>query len=372
MKALLKQVALLFAGVAAVHIILVALTSIAYSPLDELDTFKAWETIYRLPERLVAFGVSEPALRQERNMIVLGASNAVQGFRPAELGAGFPEYRIHNMALNGSNVTEMRMAVELAIASTPPALVTDTVFVYGVWYGGFVDNSQRKAMQHAFQLDRGKEGNEDAGLRPELERWGAPGVLSNTNLLEDYPPLLRGISLGLRPYFALDRVKVFVWRFGVPLALLSGGPVGEARARAMALDLDVTPLQFAFSREAQINFWRRYMGRPDGQLKEEQFEELTALARRVEQLGACLVLVDMPIPAWHEEISKEDASYRRLMTKGLAEIATLRRISYVSLRDARLEFSDSAHPREGTTSQWSDELVKRVRPLLQESLAKPQ
>ena len=53
-----------------------------------------------------------------------------------------------------------------------------------------------------------------------------------------------------------------------------------------------------------------HMATKDGVLYEEQFDELRALWKTVGQKGGMLVIVDLPLPAWHREGSPHYPFYR--------------------------------------------------------------
>jgi len=364
MKALLKQLILLTLGVALIQVALIGITYLLFPPLYTLDTFDAPHTIYRVPERLDACGVWEPALRQKRNVIVLGTSNSVQGFRPEVLGREFPDFSIHNMALNGTNVTETRLAVDLANASMPPRLARQTIYVCGVWYGLFVDNAQRDKMQGFFQRFRNGIQGGEAGLKPELVRWSPLAITFDDPVFIKHPVLFGSLSVGMRPYLEIDRIKSIVWGLDRAKGRTVLQSALKGRWDLSAIMPQTPPLAFNLEDDKELNYWISYMGVHDGELNEEQFDELTTLTRHIADGGAYVILVDMPLPEWHKRQSKEDASYRRLLAMRLPALTASKHVAFVSLEDTSLEFADSVHPLFEAIPVWSEELAKHIRPVI--------
>jgi hypothetical protein len=359
MRPLIRQTIVLLVGVTAVHAMFVLLTLAIYPPLNVLDTLDAQATLYRRSHRLAAFGIWEPALRQGRNLVILGGSNCKQGFRPAELHAELPEYRIHNLALDGTNVTEMRLVVDLAGAAMPDAVAKQAVFVVGICYPVFADNIHRNKW---FGRPDDPNAGYDVGLRREIARWTPDASLSNYGEIPNSRAVNATFATALRPYFMFDNVKVMLQQVEPSKLQLSVGAV--LNGQWQLLKSEPEPRYFLNPRADQLSALNSLIGTATGELNPEQFDELLQLAHDINRLGARLILVDMPLPEWHRVASAADTHYRRRLPEYLPQLADLEGFDYVDLYDAPLRFIDQGHPFPNQTATWGHALAEKIRPLL--------
>ena len=65
------------------------------------------------------------------------------GFRPARLQQLVPQATVHNLAIGGANMTEVRQMVDLVLEVQSPAAQRRNLFVIGAWYGLFADDRAR-------------------------------------------------------------------------------------------------------------------------------------------------------------------------------------------------------------------------------------
>src|SRR6476660_2813110 len=110
MKAILKKLAWLIAGVGAIYGVLLVVSLVLF-PLHRqagvLDTARCVDTIYMTEPKYMFLNRS--ALRtDEDRLVLLGASNIVLGIRPAELQPLLPNISVNNLGVSGSNIPEVR------------------------------------------------------------------------------------------------------------------------------------------------------------------------------------------------------------------------------------------------------------------------
>ena len=106
------------------------------------------------------------------------------------------------------------------------------------------------------------------------------------------------------------------------------------------------------------------MGRPDGSLADEQFEKLEALVRRTRGYGALVVLVDLPLPAWHRARSPYFQDYQRRKGPLLARLTAVEGVTILDLQSAYTDesgFRDSAHPTPAAARLWSQTVALALR-----------
>ena len=244
---------------------------------------------------------------------------------------------MHNLAVGASNITQIRQIVELTYEVLSSDERKHTTLVVGIWFGNFVENAKR--------WGPGKQ----TDIQVELKRYGGyefkdHQILPVSTRVQDLR--LHYLSL-FGPYTLLRRL--FVLASGIQIRIPYSGSVDdEFKKRAFA-------------------FWREYMGSPDGSLGREQFDAVIELAQLVEKNGGKLVILDLPIPKWHQSASLYLKSYESLKSELIKPLFTNPRVRYMDLRDLNenSHFYDSAHPTKQAALIWSttlkEELLKLTR-----------
>lgn len=343
MKTIARQSLFLLLGILVLYLLLLALSLLLVPPQrleGGLDSGRAGLSLY-LTEPKYVFLARGALASDHDKVIVLGASNAVVGFRQEHLQVLLPGVEVSNLAVGGSNLTQLRQIVELVQEAQEPAVRARNTFVIGLWYGLFADDRVRwhTPDRHAGDTDidieryrygfyrRGEHG--PVALLPS--RWLDAGVvLIHPWLVGDR--LLRDASASLR-----DRLKG------------KAPPLSDEARNAKRVD--------EAARARYLAFWSDYMG---GSLSEAQFAQLEALIQDVRRTGGRVVLVDLPLPDWHKKRSPFTADYYRRLGEFLArhrDDAGVQVASIEGVRAGDFDFSDEVHPKPRVTPQWSRQLA---------------
>jgi len=311
-----------------------------------LDTNMNWrKTVYNDEAHELVLGGYMLRRSCDPKMFLLGASNVREGFRPDELQPLFPSLDIHNLAIGGDNVTQVRQVLGIMKANVPDKVLTNSVVVLGIWYGLFVDNRKLWGQEGITNLQRQqigsffyrREGNEMVPVLQSSQMCLAVQVLR---------PYFFCLNLQKRCRYYYPRLREFIsdylLRRTIDFSVFSDKP---------------TVVDESFKTRA-IEFWFDYIGRRDGTLDNEQFDELVRLCNVITETGAQLILVDLPLPRWHQERSPYWTDYQERKMSSLRAILKSPRVRYVNLQHMSNDemFSDSGHPDPHFTCMWSKAL----------------
>ncbi|HUN45176.1 MAG TPA: hypothetical protein VMU85_01590 [Stellaceae bacterium] len=343
MGAILKQCLVTLGFLAGLHLAILGGTLLLYPfPVQKggLDTASAPDTLFTTEPKYV-FLDRAPLRSDKRQLILLGASNVVAGFKLRELQPLLPDMVVHNLAIGGSNVTEMREVVSLVQDELDPAARRRTIYVIGLWYGMFVANENHWATpdRHAGDTDIDIERYRYGFYRRTAE---GPVAVVPTRFL-DYA------LVAIQPYLALDRfardAQDFLTHRPPPLT-------DEQRNAASLSDEEKTRL---------LANWTKYMGVP-GPIADQQFEELARTVDDILASGSKVILVALPLPQWHERQSPYQASYVEKKNRLLARLATRPGVAILSLEDldADPNFQDEVHPKPRVSHLWAERLANVV------------
>jgi hypothetical protein len=323
-----RYVAMLLLTCLAVYSALMGLSYVLFPAREaaSIDTSLAGLSLYGTEPKYLFFSLGV-LKRPGPRIVFLGASNVRDGFRPQEvqarLGNAIP---VDNLGVGASEIREISELVDLAYEQIPVSAWRDQTFILGIWYGMFQPDALAWP-DGATDLDR------------ERARYGVLG--------RDGGALLRPVLLISRVY------DLYVTRAvtAVRVALLR--LAGETPADVTVTDRNSFHLT-ASERAASLVAWRKRMGAP-GAWDEKQFQRFDALAREISRRGSRLVLLDLPLPAWHRDALAYDSQYRLHVLSHLKAALVLPGVSYASMRDgfSDEQFYDSAHPRPLAAPLWA-------------------
>jgi hypothetical protein len=346
MRPILVQLMRLGAALVALYGLLLLVT-LALRPATParaaLDSAQAGSSLYLTEPKYVFFSRSRLNTPTQK-LLVLGASNALVGFKQRELQAALPEREVHNISVSGSNITQLRQIVQLVREVQTPEARRHNTFVLGLWYGVFAAD---RARWHTPDRHPGDTDIDLERYRYGFYRRSAGGA---TPLLA--PSALDTGAHLVHPYLVLDELARDVTR-----SLregLSGKPAKLTDEQRNQRTVE------ASEQAGYLAFWRDYMG-DVGVLSDAPFQTLRQLVQEVTADGGQLVLVDMPIPAWHAQGSPLHADYERRLGNLLPELQA-RQVSVLRIHDDENEdFSDEVHPKPRVTERWSRELASGLR-----------
>jgi hypothetical protein len=324
-------------------------------PLDtdrgSLDSGAAASTLYITEPKYVFLDRASLALAHPRTVFV-GASNVVVGFRQPEIAPLLPGVEVDNLAVGGSNITQMAQIVDLVQEIQGKAARDETTFVIGVWYGNFVENRFKwyTPERHAGDTDI------------DIERYRY-GFFRRTEAgpVALVPPdhLALGVVL-IHPYLVLDKLSRWLSRHAREAVF---GP--DRKPSRDALNAFV---RSEAERVEYLKYWHQQM-QVDGDIPDEQFIVLHDLIGRILATGSKVVLVDLPIPKWHETRSPYTASYARKRDELVSQFRGQPGFAYVEMKDkdGDLDFYDEVHPKPRMTPLWAADIASH----LQQDLVNP-
>jgi hypothetical protein len=350
MRPILIQLARLGAAVVALYLLILGVTLVAV-PLSTndagpLDVARASSSLYLTEPKYVFMERSRLNTTTDK-LLVLGASNALVGFKRSELQALLPDLEVHNISVGGSNITQLDQIVQLVHEVQSPAARRRDTFVIGSWYGLFASDQARwyTADRHGGDTDIDIE-----RYRYGFYRRGERGPVA---LL---PPrfLPTGAAL-IHPYLVVDQLTRDVTQS--LRERMSGKPhkLTDAERNARVIS--------EAERQQYLAFWHQNMGSVE-RLSDVGFARLTHTIDRILAQGGRVVLVDMPIPRFHAQGSPLHADYAARMARLLPELAARDGVAVLRLQgDNDEDFSDEVHPKPRVTKRWAQALAEL--PLLQ-------
>lgn len=338
MKTILRQAALLLLFLLMLYgvALAIAVPVLPWPGTGNLDTASATESPF-MTEPKYAFLSRHRLDGTDDKAILLGASNVLAGFRPARLQGLVPAVAVHNLAIGGANMTEVRQMVDLVLEVQSPAARRHNVFVIGAWYGLFADDRAR------WNTPDRHPGDTDLDI--ERYRYGFYRRTASGPVAVLPPDWLDGGVTLIKPFLLVDR-----------LARDAGKALRPNRALSALGDQATVP---STERQGQyLAFWEDYMG-GSGHLDAAPFEALTKTINTIVAAGGRVLLVDLPLPHWHASASRYEASYRQHWAALRQQLDGAAGVAFLSLRDADRpeDFSDEVHPKPRVAERWAVRLA---------------
>jgi hypothetical protein len=292
MRALLRQLAWLTGTLAFCHALVWAISMAVVPPKAVVDALPASDTVYLTDAKLVAVGIANMGATATPKMIVFGPSNVVSAFRPSEVHALFPQYEVHQLALGFHNLSHAKLEGRLLTETIPAPVLKQSVFVLGVWYGAFVENSHPRLFDMKGVFLR-------SGLFTQRE--GAIHPIASPERLPVLVQLLRPF------HFAQWLVESRLGTYKPHLIdrLVNAPAKGNEKEQSLETIED------------------KWLKRQDRSLADEQFDELVETARLLTAAGAQVVVVDMALPRWHTAHASYLPAYEQQKAKYWPRLAAL-------------------------------------------------
>jgi len=326
-----------------------------YPEKESVDTYYAKDTIYYTAERLVVSGLGSLNQNSEK-LFFVGSSNALEGYRPGDFTSQITHHEINNISCNSSNITQIKQIVELVYQQQiEERNASQNVFVLGLWFGSFVEDKRI--------WEEGRTHIDIEKLKLNLYKETPEGIVPSMG-----QSLRKPFGLFLRPYYLIEnkivrpaknfqkdlKPRLLQWIKGEPYAALDND-----------IELNLRVMNEVAKQKA-LNYWNNYIEQKDGSFDLEQFEKLVQLSKLIESHNDVLIIVDMPIPHWHEQRSLYFAYYQEHKINLLSNILSNKKVHYVNMQSFNqdLDFYDSSHPKPKTTKSWSDELGPRIREII--------
>lgn len=348
MKLILRQIGRLLGALLALYgLLLVA--SLVLVPREDsarrLDAGSAASTLFITEPKYVFLARSRLDTPADK-LILLGASNMLVGFKQAQVQALLPGLEVHNLSVGGSNVKQIAQIHELVSEVQTPEARRHNVYVIGLWYGLFAADQAR---WHTPDRHGG-----DTDIDIERYRYGFFRRTEDGPVAVLPPRYLDVGVLLIHPYLVLDRGVRDLTRS--LRGALSGRPPPMSDAQRNAV------VHGEAEKNRYLAFWNSYMGGAT-RLEDAPFRALERLVDDILAEGGRVVLVDMPIPAWHAQGSVLAADYRRRADALLARLRTREGVALLRMGGAAedTDFSDEVHPKPRVTEQWAQSLAAAVK-----------
>jgi hypothetical protein len=337
----------------ACHGVLLAVSLWLYPVQRRVDTAGWQNGIFRGQFNAAVNGALESRFRDGAQLIVVGSSDAMLGFRPDEVEALMPGVRVHSLATGSLRMDEIRQLVQLAWSVMPVEQRPRTRFVATLVFPSFPGPRSpyvRREDGVAQRIRGSGEFRETDGVFEP--RWtgsllaAATAVRRPLALVDAWADDLSADTFGMQQF--------------VSAALAGGTPdvhlVWRTRPREQLL---FPRADTAEGRAVNVQFFRGVMG--DETLGDAQFDELRRLCAWARVHGARLTLVGMPVPGWLRSALPYDAEYRARLAPIVDGLSADAPVGYVDLHDADLPMWDATHPVPGTSRVWASALVERLR-----------
>jgi hypothetical protein len=347
MTLILKQIARLLAALVALYgvLLVISLLLVPRAELGQrLNAARAPSSLFLTEPKYVFLARSQLNNNADK-VILVGASNTLAGFRQPQVQALLPGLEVHNLAVGGSNITQIGQVVDLVREVQAPEARRHNTYVFGLWYGLFASDKARW-----YTPDR-QAGDTDI----DIERYrygfyrrtaaGAVAVLPPQHL--DVGVLL------IHPYLVLDRTARDLTASLREFMAAKPPPITDEQRNAIVLN-DAQKSRY-------LAFWRDYTGQAES-LGDAPFRNLERTVDSILAEGGRVVLVDLPIPAWHTQGSVLAADYRRHMNQLLPGLKSRPGVLVMEMDDAGSsdDFSDEVHPKPRVTGRWAQRLADEL------------
>lgn len=269
-----------------------------------------------------------------RQVFILGASQPAQAFDPERLMKGLPGYKVHNLSVSGSNITQINEVIDLLSTRVDWSHLDSAVFVFGVQFVSFLDNDRRWGGMTMVEVEE---------LRHHLYRFEGGAIKPELS-----PPAMAAALFLIKPFALIYKIE---YKVDEVVSELKHGTVSGLK---MALGLVPKITQTDPPDGATYRAFRTGQFHNRG-LTNDQFDLFMKLVARLDAGGAKVVFVDMPVPSYYREGFPIYDDYRRKE----ADIIHDPRVHYLDLTAiaADEEFKDDAHPRAEFAAKWSKPLI---------------
>jgi hypothetical protein len=348
MRLILVQMARTFVALALLYGLLIG-ASFLIAPneptSDILDTKLAEESIYSTQTKYLFF--NHGVLKTPRpRVLLIGASNTNVGLRPFEVQTGVPCAQVSNLAIGNANVTEIEQIVDLVHSVQSPQARAQNTFVFGLWFGLFSDsrdrwpNSSRDPPETDIEAELYRYGfyyRAEDGSRSRLPPAWLPieNILIRPFIVTEN--VARQLTDSLRGYFFVRPPK----RTEAEREAIHFGPEDQLEATA---------------------YWYKMLAKKDD-ISSEEFTTFENLISRLLDAHEKVVVVDLPLPKWHQKSSAYDSKYRQRLPDLLKKFAGMEGFAFSDLSGLSTDdddYSDEVHPKLRLARLWAERVGKTV------------
>jgi len=271
-----------------------------------------------------------------RQVFILGASVSARAFDPEQLMKGLPGYKVHNLSVSASNISQMAEVIDLLSARVDWRHLDSAIFVFGDHFVSFLENDRKFGGMTKIEVEELRHhlySNHAGVVTPELSPPAMPTALF----------LIKPFAFAYKIKYAADKA----------VSELKYAVISEAKTAILGLPSKATltnpPDEASYYRALRTEQFR------NAGLTDEQFDLFRKLVTRLDAGGAKVVFVDMPVPSYFR---KGFSIYDDYRTRE-AGIIHDPRVHYLDLTAiaADGEFLDDAHPRAEFAGKWTAPLL---------------
>ncbi|WFU39401.1 hypothetical protein QA640_34330 [Bradyrhizobium sp. CB82] len=345
MKHILRQTALTLLSFTILYVLLGGASFLVFQdpPGGGPRDFQAAErTLYMTVPKYVVLGRSvldNPG----RKVILVGASNTSVGFRQAMVQPNLSCAGVSNLGMGGANISEVKQVIDLVHEVQNEQNRRLNTFVIGTWFGMFVDSDVKYA-----EGDRHR-GETDVDI--ELYRYGFYRRTPDGAVAVLPPKWLDWGVTALRPFLLFEKLARQT-RASVNLVLTGRTSVQRTDDERESVVMSEREKQEA------LEYWKVSMGGKD-EISRAQVDVLKETIAALLDSDEKVLLVDLPIPAWHRDASPYQRGYQEALKGVVQEFS--RRPNFASLSmddlDENLDYSDEVHAKRHLAQIWSTRLA---------------
>jgi hypothetical protein len=345
LKHILRQTALTLLSFAFLYVLLGSASFLVFldpQGAGPRDFQAAERTLYMTVPKYVVLGRSVLDI-PDRKAILVGASNTSVGFRQAMVQANLSCAAVTNLGMGGANISEVKQVIDLVHEVQSEQNRRLNTFVIGTWFGMFVDSDVKYA-----EGDRHR-GETDVDI--ERYRYGFYRRTPDGPVAVLPPKWLDWGVTALRPFLLFEKLARQA-RAGVSLIL-----TGRTSAQRTDDERESVVMSEREKQEA-LEYWKVSMGGKD-EISRAQVDVLKETIAALLDSDEKVLLVDLPIPAWHRDASPYQRGYQEAL-KGVVQQFG-RRPNFASLSmddlDENLDYSDEVHAKRHLAQLWSTRLA---------------
>jgi hypothetical protein len=315
-----------------------------------IDARTAPDTLYMTGPKYVFLG--RPVLdNPDRKVILVGASNTMNGFRLNIIQPLVDCAKVSNLGIGGANIHEVKQIINLVHEVQDETTRRLNTFVIGISYGMFVDSKVRYA-------DPDRNGGE-TDIDIERYRYGFSRRSTNGPMTVLPAKWLDAGVTFLRPLLLFEKLARDA-RSGI-FYLLTGHSNSHDRTEAereMAVMTEKEKLD-------ALNYWRESMGYKS-EISSEQVAILKSIVDDLLLSGEKVVIADLPIPAWHRDASPYQPGYSKALQTLVQRFSGRPGFTFMSMADldGNLDYSDEVHAKPHLAKVWSTRLADTLNSLV--------
>lgn len=310
-------------------------------PLSILDTGSEDKTnILAISEaREALFGTPSLARTSKPKLIFMGASTVRVGFRPEDWSSIMPNLETHNMAVGSMSITALNRLWPHVKQAVPPNVAKHSIIVIGLMYLMIADLTD--------YISR-----EEPRLNPlyllGIKWWG-------TERVWNYVKLQTYRYFGLDAYLQKKLEDFYHFFNDITEKRMARGFIKPLPIKKLALPINPNDHNAALVRFTGMM--------KDTKVEKKYFIQLKKLIQDIRAKGFKVVIVSMPLPNWHIQMSPYDKPFCDQLHLMMSDLVDRNKgIYFVDLHQNSKEenFRDTVHLNRQGARLLTNQLYKAL------------